>query len=77
MSKKKGVVSAVKKVVRTPVFRMRVEEDKTKYSRARDKRNHLKEGFIKQITLSLFDKTFFVARKLTRKCLLSPHITAA
>ena len=33
MSKRKSVASAVKKVVRTPIFRMRVEEDKTKYSR--------------------------------------------
>lgn len=53
MAKKKGVVSAVKKVVRTPAFRMRVEEDRTKYSRTRSKRNGMKEGFIKKtLTLS-------------------------
>lgn len=49
MSKKKGkgVASAEKKIVRTPMFRMRVVEDKTKYSRKRDRSNCLEEGFIK------------------------------
>jgi len=51
MSKRKSVASAVKKVVRTPIFRMRVEEDKTKYSRKRDKKGYLKEGFIKLIKM--------------------------
>ena len=31
--KKKAEQSAIKKIVRTPMYRMRVEEDKTKYTR--------------------------------------------
>jgi hypothetical protein len=47
MSKRKGVASAEKKIVRTPMFRMRVVEDKTKYSRKRERSNFMKEVFVK------------------------------
>lgn len=52
MSKKKvkGVASAEKKIVRTPMFRMRVVEDKTKYSRKKSSGNWLKEGFVKLLS---------------------------
>lgn len=38
-TKKNKTKSAVKKIVRTPMFRMRVEEDKTKYNRKKKHKN--------------------------------------
>lgn len=59
--KRKGVASAEKRIVRTPMFRMRVVEDKTKYSRKRSRDNFLKEGFVKlHLCLKQFNKTFFM-----------------
>lgn len=50
--------SAVKRDLRTPLYRMRVAKDKTKYDRKRDKRS-FKEGFRKAVEAGFPEALFF------------------
>lgn len=53
--------SAVRRDLRTPLYRMRVARDKTKYDRKRDKRS-FKEGFRKAIKLAFRKPSFIFCR---------------
>lgn len=50
--------SAIKQVVRTPMFRKRVEEDATKYNRKR-KHKGREDSWLKAFLLSVFSQAIY------------------